>query len=170
MTLDIATCTGFAAGMPGTPTPLFGEYRMAPVGASEEFVFDGFGAWLEHQFGLLRPQWCFIEDVFPPRSAVVAQRLYGLRAIALMTCHRHGVRRRSVPTHTVQKFMTAHGQWPKGQKKDATIRACYAMGWHPRTDNEADALALFAYAEHAIAPHAAGQRTAGPLFGTRGAA
>lgn len=104
-----------------------------------------------------------------PKSTFVAQRLYGLRAIAKMIFHRHGVRLRLVPVQTVQKFMTGQGSWPKGQKKAATMRACQALGWHPTSDNEGDALALWLYGEHEIAPHAAGRRSLGPLW-QRGAA
>lgn len=161
---DIATTTGWAFGIPGHTHPLFGEYRMASAIASEAHVFDNFETWLDDKMAMLTPRYAFIEDVFMPKSTFVAARLYGLRAIAKMTFHRHSVRVRIVPTQTVQRFMTGQGRWPKGQKKAATMRACERLGWHPTSDNEGDALALWLYGEHEIAPRAAAERSAGPLW------
>lgn len=165
-TFDIATVTGWSFGSPGVSHPLFGEYRMAAAGASEAHVFDGFETWLDHKMTTLRPRYAFIEDVFMPKSTFVAARLYGLRAIAKMTFHRHAVRVRIIPTQTVQRFMTGQGRWPKGQKKAATMHACERLGWHPTTDNEGDALALWLFAEHEIAPRAAAGRSMGTLWAT----
>ncbi len=142
---------------------------MAVAGASEAHVFDGFETWLEQKMTLLTPRHAFVEDTFMPSSSFVAQRLYGLRAIAKMVFHRHGVRLRLIPVQTVQRFVTGHGRWPKGEKKAATMRACEMYGWRPSTDNEAAALALWLFGEHEIAPRAAAGRSMGPIF-ARGAA
>jgi hypothetical protein len=141
---------------------------VAPVGANEAIVFDNFERWLGDKLDVLQPTWCFAEDQFmgAASSRMVMQRLLGMRAIAAMLCHRHGVRLRWVPVQTVQRFFTSRGQWPKGQKKAATIRACRAMGWNPQTDNQADALAVWAYGEAQVRPDL--PRAAGVLFARAG--
>lgn len=142
---------------------------MAPVGANEAIVFDGFERWLSHKITILRPAYVFAEDQFVPPKASrdVMRRLMGMRAICALVCHRRDVPLRWVPVQTIQRFFTAHGRWPKGEKKAATLRVCNLYGWHPDTDNQADALALWLWGEHAIAPHVAGQRSMGSLFSGR---
>lgn len=164
--LDIASVTGWAAGPPGIHTPMFGEHRMAPVGANEAVVFDNFESWLNQKIDVLRPVYMRAEDQFmaPNASRMVIQRLMGMRGICAMVCHRRGVRLRWVPVATVHRFFTGVGRHPRGEKKQATIAMCQRYGWNPQTDNQADALALWLWSEHEIAPDVAGRRSAGSLF------
>ena len=161
-TVDIATCTGWAFGPPGANPPLFGERQIAFAPASEEIIFDRFDAWFSGQLDTLRPRHIYAEDVFMPRSLMVARRLFGLRALAIAAARRRDLRINFVPVQTIQRFHTGVGRWPRGEKKAATIRMCQHYGWFPQTDNQADALAIWLFAEHAIAPHV--RRTAGSLF------
>lgn len=170
MALDIATTAGWAFGIPGTTRPLFGEHRMAPVGADESIVFDNFDRWLNTKIDVLHPQRVFAEDQFmaPTASRIVMQRLLGMRAICTMVCRRRGVRLRWVPVTTVQRFFTGQGRWPRGEKKGATMRVCRLYGWSPQTDNQADALAVWLFGEHDITPLAAARRSVGPIFARAG--
>lgn len=140
---------------------------MAP-GRSEAHVFDEFDEWLNQKLELLRPVYMFAEDTFMPRSSMVAKRLYGLRAETIRICHRRNVRLRWVPVSTVHRFFTGIGRSPAGQKKQATIRVCRNYGWSPQSDNMADALAVWLFAEHAIAPNISGQRSMGTLWARAG--
>lgn len=49
----------------------------------------------------------------------------------------------------------------RAAKKAATIAACDRMGWVTESDDVADALALWAFAEHKVAPEIAARRMAG---------
>lgn len=64
---------------------------------------------------------------------------------------------------------TKHGG--RENKKKATLAACARLGWDTVSDDAADALALWAYAESILAPEMAARRAAGanlelPLHGT----
>jgi Holliday junction resolvasome RuvABC endonuclease subunit len=164
LTIDAATTTGWAFGAPGSAVPMFGEHCMAERGIANAVAFDNFERWLTAKLTLLRPRYLYIEDIFPPRNRAVAQRLYGLRAITEMAAHRHDARLRSVTVHQVHRFFTGYGLQPKAEKKATTIRVCREYGWNVDTDNQADALSLWLYAEHQLAPSAASGRSRGTLF------
>lgn len=164
--LDIATTTGWAAGNLGVPVPLFGEHDLtAAHGRSEDAIFAEFERWLDHLLRLFRPHYLIAEDVFHPASMFVAQRLYGLRALCTIVCHRHDIRLRRVNVQRVHRFFTGGGE-ARGQKKALTIARCRQYGWMVESDNQADALALFAYLEAQLAPTF--QRSAGPIFARAG--
>lgn len=165
LALDIATVVGFAAARAGE-RPIHGHYRVAEVGAPAGRVFCCFRDWLNHEADLLRPAYVFAEDQFVPANASrdVMRRLLGLRAVCEMVCDERDIRLRWVPVQTVQRFVSGFGRWPRGEKKPAMIRAIERYGWRPQDDNEADALGVFLYAEHQIAPHAAAARSTGSLW------
>jgi hypothetical protein len=75
------------------------------------------------------------------------------------------------PSEISKFFLGNAKQGGRANKKAATIKMCRLYGWDTVSDDAADALALFAYAEHTIAPQIGSRRHASagrelPLHGT----
>lgn len=136
-------------------------------GASSGRVFCEYRGWLDRQLDFLMPTHVFAEDQFQGRNQAVARRLLGLRAFTEAACEDRNLPLRWVPIATISEFFTGYGSHPKGQKKRATIRVCQQFGWRPETDDEADSLALWLYAEHALSPTAAAARSTGTLWASQ---
>ena len=58
-------------------------------------------------------------------------------------CEEHGIPYQGVPVGTIKKFATGKGN----ASKQAVIAAVKELGHNPKDDNEADALALLAWAK-----------------------
>lgn len=94
---------------------------------------------------LLRPAAMFSEAPIPVRGKTsfdVHRRLLGLQAIAAMAAHEANVFYETVPAVTVRKSLTGSG----GSKKPDVIWWCRRLGWEPRDNNAADALAVLWWA------------------------
>ena len=165
-TFDLATTVGWACGAP-SQRPMWGHERMAPTGSGPGTVALNSMGWLDHKIGDLKPSHVFAEDQYLGGNRInpdVLRRLYGLRFMCEAMCEKHGASLTWVPIATVTKFFTGLARWPKGEKKQATMRICALYGWAVSDDNEADALALFLYGEHQLLPAAARTRSMGPLY------
>lgn len=167
---DLATVTGWSVGQPGE-RPLYGSRRNGGrPGASPGAILDDFESWLSEHLDFVRPAWIFYEAPYLAGSRTInpatVQVLYGLSAILLMHAHRRGIAIRSVNISQATKHFTGFswGRLGRAEKKAATIRMAKLYGWDVASDDEADALALFVYAENQVDPVAARQRSAGPLW------
>jgi hypothetical protein len=171
MTQDIASVVGWAAGFPGS-NPIWGCHRAARPGASQGAVFDRYEAWLNGQCDHLRPAYMFCEDQYLASghgskvNRLTIERLLGMRAICAMVCHRREIRLRWVPISTLRRFFV--GAVAKGGKKAATIAMCRQYGFAVESDDEADAVSLWCYAEAELSPTASRHRSAGKLFANKG--
>jgi hypothetical protein len=189
LALDVATTTGFAHGLPGM-RPSWGTFRAGKTNAATGEVLNLFRNWLEERCRELQPRWIAFEAPYVPqvtparvRSASghavwtmpsrrtpinihTLRRLISLCGLVEMVAHQHRIEcREELPTKITQSF-TGHGNWAgRENKKKATIRMCEVYGWPVANDNEADALALWVYAEAVLYPQAAQRHGAGPLFG-----
>lgn len=164
LALDIATIVGFAAGEVGAQ-PIYGHFDLKPAGEWPGRVFSNYRRWLSRQIDVLSPTRVFAEDQFHARSMVVARRLLGLRAITEMLCDERDLPLRWVGVSTLAEFFTGQGHYRNSEaKKAATMVAAERLGWRPAVSDEADALAVFLWGEHQIAPQVAGRRSAGPIF------
>lgn len=171
LSLDLATTTGWCAGVPGG-SPTYGHHRFAPEGSGEGRISLNALIWLDQTIGELKPGFVYAEAQYLPVAGrggkgarpEVVQRLYALRGFTAAMCEKHGARLVWVPAVTITKFFTAFGKWPKGEKKAATIRVCQMYGFSPAQNDEADALAIWLYGEHAISPTLASGRSMGTLY------
>jgi hypothetical protein len=166
LTIDIATTSAAAFAVTGE-RPLWCHERFGKPGASAGEVGARFEYWLESLAAEHLPGYLIFESPFarPPLRDVVIRRLYGMAMVAEVVGHRRGMAVREVDTPSVAKFFTGQARWGSREaKKAATKRVCARYGWSPVTEDEADALAVLAYAEALIDPSAAARRGLGPLF------
>jgi Holliday junction resolvasome RuvABC endonuclease subunit len=71
-------------------------------------------------------------------QAYAAQLYGGFRACMLMFCAHHGIPQAAYNVGTIKKAWTGQGN----AKKDQMVARCKELGFNPRDDNEADAIAL----------------------------
>jgi len=166
--LDLATNLGFAVGMPGA-RPTFGTKRIGSPGCSVGEFGSAFDLWLSDMITVHAPTvLCFEAPVLTlgHTSIDTARKLMGMVYHAEVIAYRLEIRRVfEESTSTVTKFFVGRGGGFKSraEKKGATIAACKARGWNVGDDNQADACALFAFAEHQLFRNSR-PANAGPIF------
>lgn len=166
--MDIAGITGFAFGDLGKPF-IWGHFRIGPEGADEGQFFLAAERNFDAKITTLRPGIVYAETPFSGVNPTTDRRLYGLRAVCSLVCARHETRLRWRTPGTVHAFFVPKGtRRPDEEKKIATIRACAKRGWHVENSDEADAIALWKFAEHEISPALAGETSIGPLWRQEG--
>jgi hypothetical protein len=192
LALDVATTTGWAYGRPGD-RPSFGRFRSGkprPKGEGNAGeVLAQFRGWLERHCDYWRPGMMVFEAPYVPRVTPTRVRTRGGHLVATMPSSSapidiHVLRRliamcglvemvayeRAIPcreeaSNVICRHFTGNGSWGgRANKKAATQKMCSVYGWPGVSEDEADALALWVYAEAVLFPKAAVQRGAGPLF------
>lgn len=164
LALDLGTRTGWACGMPGED-PAHGHIRLpndrgdgAFFGAFRRFLLDHITVraprLIVYEAPLITGQMTHVQTVF---------RLFGLAAHTVEIAHIREVRCEPANNATVKKFVTDNGR----AKKPEVMDAIRARGWDPDDENEADALAVFLWAESKWSKVT---RAAGPLFGAEAGA
>lgn len=150
LALDLATVAGFAIGRPSDPNPRFGSFRCARPQGSLGAVYRGLSGWLRHtlsqeQIELLVFEAPMQQSIMLGRTnATTARVLIGLCAIAEEIAYGAGIDCREAAIADIRRhFIGEHLR--SARAKAATIEACRRIGWNPKNDNEADALALWNY-------------------------
>jgi|ERR1700687_422318 len=178
LSLDTSTITGWAAGRPGE-RPQFGE-RHFGSGRSNGEVLCLFRHWLNARCDELRPTSIWVEAPYvpsrfspgPPMNALTMRRLLAMAVEAEAVAWERRIEYHEPTIGEIAKFFLGNArQGGRANKKAATIKMCSIYGWDTTSDNAADALALWHYAEFNLAPQIASQRLAGakrelPLHGT----
>jgi hypothetical protein len=170
LALDVATVSGWAYGAPGE-RPLYGRYRAGKPPHEGGQILAAFRGWLNWRLAEWRPEWIVFEAPYVPhpRSPIpvdinVVRRLFAMCGIVEMTAHEHGIRCREEQSNVICKFFTGNGSWGgRANKKAATQKMAAVYGFPGVSEDEADALALFVYAEAVLFRT---RRSAGPLFAT----
>ncbi len=160
--LDIATRTGWCEGVPGGK-PFYGSFVVSKDGdASDKYL--GMLRWVGQRCKAFRPNALFYEAPLA-RNAKTAELLMGLAANACSAARGTGVWRvEKVHPSTVKAFFLPKGAPRTGSAtKYAVIDRCRELGFDPKNDDEADAIAGWHYACARVAPHVAADST--PLFG-----
>jgi Holliday junction resolvasome RuvABC endonuclease subunit len=147
LALDLATRTGWALGRPGERA-LHGVWRLdtatGSIGAGCAALCDVLAdAITVHAPGLI-----IYEAPLPPRAqtqAHTARFLIALTGVVELVAYRREIEVRECPVQTWKKAVVGHGF----AKKDDVGAWARAQGYLPHDDNDADALALLAYA-HAM--------------------
>lgn len=140
LALDLGTKTGWAAGthsITSSGTENFAQGKFAGGGMR----FLAFERWLD--------KWAegdgVIEVVFEAVRRHIgtdAAHIYGgLLAVLTSWCEKRGIPYQGVPVGTIKKHATGRGN----AKKPEMIAAVVALGFKPKDDNEADAIALLGY-------------------------
>jgi hypothetical protein len=160
LSLDLATRTGHCHGPIGG-RPLWGSQDFGR-GRDNGAVLADFSAWLNAKIEVLRPTIVAFESPYmpvgrspfaAPANALTIRRLYAFAGITEAICHARRVQcYEARPLEITRHFLG--GPAPKGrrEKKLATVRMCHLLGFAVTDDDEADALALWAYAEAVFAP------------------
>ena len=181
LALDVATTTGYALGEAGSK-PSYGHFRSGKRAGPPGEVTALFRDWLDALCKTHQPQWLVFESPYIPRPAPpfarraappidinVLRRLITLCGIAEEVAWRHKIACREQASNIICKQFTGRGSWgSRAEKKLATQKMCAIYGWHGVTEDEADALALWTYAEAVLYPGQA--RSSGPLFAAAAAA
>jgi hypothetical protein len=167
LALDLATTSGWAYGPPGA-TPTSGSIRFASAGASHEAIFASAVEWTTQVCDSRRPDVIVWEAPLATSfkrgstNASTTALLYGLPAVvgtAAYCCGYYNLLKadtRAVRLHFI-------GKNPRRIiAKRMVIEQCKAMGWSPKDDNEADALATWHYTCSLIEPALALQTK--PMF------
>lgn len=187
LALDVATTTGWAYGMPGD-RPAFGHFRAGKPRDATGEVLAQFRVWLDRCCAKSQPRMVVFEAPYVPRFApkkvrtktgqvisttpssstpidiYVVRRLFAMCGLVEMIAYEHNIACREAGSSEICRFFTGNGSWGgRAGKKAATQKACAVYGFPGVTEDEADALALWVYAEAVLFPRRTA-RSAGPLF------
>jgi hypothetical protein len=188
LALDVATTTGWAYGSAGE-RPQYGHFRAGKRGMKGGEIVTLFRDWLKLQCEIKKPHWLIYESPYVPRVAPprvrtatgklistlsggappidinVLRRLITLCGIVEELGWRYSIEVREEASNVVCRQFTGRGSWgSRAAKKAATQKMCAVYGWHGVSEDEADALALWVYAEAMLYPELAQRRGCGPLF------
>ena len=153
MAFDIATSTGVAFGLAGK-TPRATTIELGKRGATQAARFAKAIQMTRHLVRKYEPDHVFFEAAIGGAHANAF--LIGLAACVTGTVADEGVlvqeaRIQSVRKHFLGKHLTAK-DFPGLSAKDSrqeikqrVIARCNQIGWQPRTDDEADAMAIWDY-------------------------
>ncbi|MFK4534325.1 hypothetical protein ABIA00_002508 [Bradyrhizobium ottawaense] len=172
LALDLASRTGWACGFPHEDKPRSGSVRFAREGASLGAIYAGCRQWLA-DFLATEPDVRLIvfEAPMAPQhmagftTAHIIRVLIGLCAIVEECGHAGGYDMREAKVSDVRQHFLGTNRIKRKEAKSATIDACTRLGWAPRDDNAADALALWHYQASLLEPKLAVQTS--PLFRRR---
>ncbi len=152
LALDVATQMGVAEGRAGEP-PRSYTVRLGDAECSMAERAGKATRWIAEQLLIDKPDWIYIEAPLTPNASksadatVVALTLFGAIA-GPAECKLRNVRTGNV--QTVRKAFLGHAR-PSNPKQRAKAM-CEALGWSPKTLDEADALALHWWATTKVAP------------------
>jgi len=140
--LDLGTTAGWAISLPSGQI-VSGSRSFKPGrwdGGGVRFL--RFTAWLDEMHGLYPFGSLAFEEVRRHIGVDAAHVYGGLLATLTSWCELHGIPYQGVPVGTIKKHATGKGN----ASKDDMVAAAKGMGYYPRDDNEADALALLHWA------------------------
>lgn len=161
LTLDLATNSGFCVGAPDNPNPDFGNFKIPPTGDDVGRFGVIFHDWLTNLIDWHQPDFVVFEMPILPKQTnlMTVRKLTGLAMLTEMECRRRKLPVREARASSVKKFFTGSG---KAGKLD-TMAICRRYGWNVKTDDEADACALWAYSVSLYAPEYAERFALGPI-------
>jgi len=163
LSLDLATSIGWTCGHPDDEHFAYGTHRLPKTGADIGLFLEAYRTWL--QTALEGVSIVVFESPILIRhtSLATARKLYSQSGLTELICRDRGVEYRECHLMSVKKFMGS-GSYKKPQMIDAVKR----FGYDPKTDDEADAIALRLFALHQLFPSA--KRTFNLDMGQLGAA
>lgn len=142
LSLDLGTHCGWKIGdreMSLSGVWEFGNSRFE--GGGMRFV--KFAKSLNDLAATMRPELVVYEEVRRHIGTTAAHVYGGLQATLTAWCEREGIPYQGVPVQTIKKSATGKGN----ASKEMMIAAMQALGHSPQGDNDADAMALWEYAQ-----------------------
>ena len=146
LALDLGTTTGWAATDGVSDTSGIASFKPGRFeGGGMRFLrFKQFLTDTKHSMGTIDA--VYFEEV-RRHSAVDAAHVYGgLMAHLTAWCEHHGIPYKGVPVGTIKKHATGKGN----ASKQDMIAVVSILGFNPKDDNEADAIALLQLAKEEI--------------------
>lgn len=153
LALDLARVTGWALGTPADTKPMSGSIEIVREGASMAKLFSEWRIALR-DFLSINPDitLAVFEAPLDPtwmkgnRRPETARQLMGLAAVTeelLYTLGKYDIREARVSD--VRSHFIGSNRNKRAEAKLLTVRRCQQLGWDPKDDNAADALALWDY-------------------------
>lgn len=143
LALDLGLHTGWAIYRNGKIKSGTEELKPSRF-ESQNRRFLRFRRWLEeiHQKDILSPISLIFFEAVRAHTAVDAAHAYGGFFATLVTfCEENGIEYEGVPVQTIKKFISSKGN----AEKIEVIKAVQKLGYNPKDDNEADAIALLLF-------------------------
>lgn len=163
LSLDLATRTGFAVGPPNGE-PRFGAHVLPSTGDNVGRFLNAFEVWLNDMIALEDPAVIVFEAPILTAgrtTPATARKLMGLAGETEQIADKRGIRVMEANLMTVKKFFVGTGR----ADGPAMIAAAHRHGWMAKRDDEADALGVWAFAVHTLAPKHAARFSLGQLGG-----
>lgn len=147
LTLDLATKIGWAVRADNGRIR-HGVEKLPDTGPDVGHFLDKFELWLADMITGHDPQRCVYEApwVGPDTHQNTARKLLCLAGMTEFICRRREVECFEVNNATIRKHFIGIGRGERKQLKRLTIAACQARGWAPKSDDDADALAMMDFA------------------------
>lgn len=139
LALDLGTTTGWAIWQPPHQHIISGTISLK----NDRFQGGGmrflrFRNWLDEAYGGSGFDLVYFEEVRRHIGTDAAHLYGGFLAVLSSWCEVHKVPYQGVPVGTIKHHITGRGN----ASKQDVIKAVKALGYHPKDDNEADAIAL----------------------------
>jgi hypothetical protein len=163
LAIDGASIAGFALGRTGEE-PRFGSRRFGGGAPASGEVVARFARFLRATIEREHPDVIAYEAPYfpagfrngPPANAKTLRRLLGLAEIIDAIAWDYRLLCYQATASEVTAYLTGKGSWGgRVNKKAQTVAAAQRWGWAVTDDNQADALAVWAYAESVLDPAAA---------------
>lgn len=170
LALDNATRLGFCLGVVGA-RPVWGHHDFGRNRSNGE-VLARFRSWLCSMIDTTQPNLvCFESPYMPtgpqnpfaaPANALTIRRLYAFAGITEAVCFERRIKcYEARPSEITRAFLGGPAPKRREEKKAATIRMARLLGFEVADDDEADAVALWCFAEAQFRPAMISRRRAG---------
>lgn len=162
LALDLATQTGFCVGRPDATHPVFGEFKIPPQGDQIGRFAAIFLEWFDGIMEFYEPELMVFEAPILPKmtNPQTVRKLNGLAVLAEWSAtQKYKIKCAEARASSVKKYFTGTG---RAQKED-TVAACRKYGWAVKSDDAADACALWAYSVALYAKEHASRFALGPI-------
>lgn len=160
LALDMATRTGWASGVIGA-SPTWGAHDFGRNRSNGE-VLSAFRTWLCRKLDEIQPTVvCFESPYMPgpnsrfsaPANALTIRRLFAFAGFTEAVCVERRVRcYEARPSEITRAFLGGPAPRQRAEKKAATVKMARLLGYAVADDDEADAVALWCFAESVFAP------------------
>jgi hypothetical protein len=160
LALDMATRTGWASGVIGA-SPTWGAHDFGRNRSNGE-VLAAFRAWLCRKVDEIQPTVVVFESPYmpgpnsrfsAPANALTIRRLFAFAGFTEAVCVERRVRcYEARPSEITRAFLGGPAPRLRAEKKAATVKMARLLGYAVADDDEADAVALWCFAESVFAP------------------
>jgi hypothetical protein len=168
LALDNATRLGFCQGVIGA-SPTWGAHDFGRNRSNGE-VLSAFRTWLCRKVDEIQPTIVVFESPYmpgpnsrfsAPANALTIRRLFAFAGFTEAVCVERRVRcYEARPSEITRAFLGGPAPRQRAEKKAATVKMARLLGYAVADDDEADAVALWCFAESVFAPAMISRRRA----------